>query len=246
MPAHTCYVEPFAGSLAVMLHKSPQGISEVANDLDGTLSNFWKVLQDEDSFTRFVRRVETIPFSETEWHYAREALKTDPDADAIDRAVWFFVQARQSVGSRGRQFKPPTRTRRRGMSQNLSAWLSAIDGLPAVHARLRRVQILCRPALKVIRDIDGPDTLIYAEPPYLPSTRKEAKVYREEMTDADHRELLDTLLACKSKVMLSGYANPLYDTMLSSWQRHDFRLRKRSAHGKHMALQATECLWCNF
>src|SRR6185312_9978188 len=41
------YVEPYAGGLAVLLASDPEGVSEVANDLDGGLTNFWRVLQDE-------------------------------------------------------------------------------------------------------------------------------------------------------------------------------------------------------
>lgn len=45
MPPHLHYVEPFAGGLAVLLAKDPEGVSEVINDLDGDLMNFWRVLQ---------------------------------------------------------------------------------------------------------------------------------------------------------------------------------------------------------
>jgi hypothetical protein len=45
-------------------------------------------------------------------------------------------------------FTPVTRTRtRRQMNGNASEWLSAVEGLPAVHARLRRVVIEEMPAL---------------------------------------------------------------------------------------------------
>ena len=57
MPPHTHFVEPFAGGLAVLLAKECEGISEVVNDLDGNFTNFWQVLQDEDSFARFQRRL---------------------------------------------------------------------------------------------------------------------------------------------------------------------------------------------
>src|SRR5262245_43932807 len=53
MPSHVHYVEPFAGGLSVLLAKDPDGISEVVNDIDGQLSNFWRVLQGEEAFERF-------------------------------------------------------------------------------------------------------------------------------------------------------------------------------------------------
>src|SRR5712692_646888 len=66
MPPHTHYVEPFAGGLSVLLAKDPEGVSEVANDINGHLSNFWRVLQREDEFSRFRRILEAMPFSELE------------------------------------------------------------------------------------------------------------------------------------------------------------------------------------
>jgi DNA adenine methylase len=56
-----------------------------------------------------------------------------------------------------------------------------------------------------IRSQDGPGTLFYCDPPCLHETRSAKKVYGDfEKSEADHRELLDALLAVKRKVMLSG------------------------------------------
>ena len=46
MPGHKHYVEPFCGSLAVLLAKEPVA-HETVNDLDGDLVNFWRVLRDQ-------------------------------------------------------------------------------------------------------------------------------------------------------------------------------------------------------
>ncbi len=43
LPAHTHYVEPFCGSLAVLLAKQPSP-HETVNDLDQDLMTFWRVL----------------------------------------------------------------------------------------------------------------------------------------------------------------------------------------------------------
>ncbi len=45
LPPHEHYVEPFAGSLAVLLAK-PLSRMETVNDLDGDIMTFWRVLRD--------------------------------------------------------------------------------------------------------------------------------------------------------------------------------------------------------
>ncbi|QJX00255.1 DNA adenine methylase [Frigoriglobus tundricola] len=243
MPPHTHYVEPFAGGLAVLLAKNPDGVSEVVNDRNRDLSNFWRVLQDADPFDRFRRAVEAVPFSEVEWTDAADRLA---DPDPVTRAVAFFVRCRQSLAARMRSFAPLTKIRtRRGMNGEASAWLSAVDGLAAVHARLRRVVVLERDALDVIRKEDGPDTLFYLDPPYLPRTRTAPDVYAHEMTADAHRELLDAVKRVRGKVMLSGYRSALYDGALAGWARHDFELANHAAGGKAKR-RVTECVWCNF
>ncbi len=206
MPQHIHYVEPFAGGMAVLLAKNPHGVSEVVNDLDGRLTNFWRVLQRRESFEKFQRIVQAIPFSEVEWRESRTwTAELGPDQPIHD-AVSFFVECRMSLAGRQDCFAPLSRTRtRRGMNEQASAWLRAVDGLPAVHARLRRVVILNLPAIDVIRGQDGPDTTFYLDPPYLPETRSAPDVYACEMTEADHRQLLELLLSVKGKVLLSGY-----------------------------------------
>jgi DNA adenine methylase len=47
-PAHGHYVEPFCGSLSVLLAKAPSP-HETVNDLDGDLMTFWRVLRDQPS-----------------------------------------------------------------------------------------------------------------------------------------------------------------------------------------------------
>ncbi len=50
--------------------RNPEGVSEVVNDLDSGLTNFWRVLQDESLFKAFRRRIESTPFSQIEWEVA--------------------------------------------------------------------------------------------------------------------------------------------------------------------------------
>jgi hypothetical protein len=110
MPPHIHYVEPYAGGLAVLLAKDPEGVSEVVNDLHGELTNFWRVLQDPATFARFRRTVEAIPFSEPEWNGAGGLMG---EHDTVTGAIAFFVRCRQSLAGRTDTFAPLSRRRTR-------------------------------------------------------------------------------------------------------------------------------------
>lgn len=245
MPKHLTYCEPFAGGLSVLLEKDPEGVSEVVNDLNESLTNFWTVLQDQRLFERFQRCVEATPFSESE--YFMSSLNTG-GTHLIDDAVYFFIRCRQSLAGRMDSFAPLSRSRvRRGMNEQVSAWLTAVEGLPAVHARLKRVAVTNRPAVKVIKDLDHPETLFYCDPPYLKETRTAKEVYHHEMTTEDHADLLVALSEIKGKFILSGHPSDLYEAHRRDhgWHRIDIEIDNKAAGGDSKR-KMTECLWLNF
>jgi DNA adenine methylase len=247
MRPHTHYVDTHGGGLRVLFAKDPEGVSEVVNDIDGDLTNFWWVLQTEGTFQRFLRRIQATPFSENEWRAAKVRLVNSAmDGDPVSRAVAFFVVCRQSLAARMDTFAPLSRHRtRRGMNEQVAAWLGAIEGLRQIHARLQRVLILNRDAVEVIHQQDGAQTLFYLDPTYLQRTRTARTVYSHEMSPKQHALLLHTTRGCRGKVMISGYRDRMYDYVLRSWNRHDFVLPNHTAGGRNKR-RMTECVWCNF
>ncbi len=244
MPKHRHYVEPFFGGGAVLLSKPYEGTSEVVNDKHEELTNFWRVLQQDSLFVQFQRIVDCIPFSEVEW----EDAGRDVGGSEVERAVQFFVRCRQSRVGQMRDFATLSRTRtRRGMNEQVSAWMSAVDGLPHVAARLKRVVIVNGNASDVILGQDGAQTLFYCDPPYLHETRTCPGAYFHEMTEEDHRELLRMLDEVEGKVMLSGYSSTLYDSTLMApkWHRVDFDIANHAAGGSTKR-RMMECLWLNY
>jgi DNA adenine methylase len=258
MPPHLHYVEAYAGGLVVLLDKDPfdksrywgaqgheKGVSEVVNDVNLELTNFWRVLQREDAFAAFQRQIEAMPFSQVEWEDAEIRQHPVHELD-IDAAVAFFVRCRQSRAGGFKDFATLSRNRtRRQMNEQASAWLNCVEGLPAVSARLRRVVITNEHALDLIRREDGEKTLFYLDPPYLQETRAAINTYKHEMTEEDHRAMLAVIKECRGKVMLSGYPNPLYDRELAGWRRKDFEIDNKAAGGKSKR-QMIEAVWMNF
>nr|WP_222435423.1 DNA adenine methylase [Allorhodopirellula solitaria] len=265
MPPHLHYVEPFFGGGGIFLARDPsrdwmatgdeklpsalKGSSEVVNDLHGELINFWRVLQDPADFDAFRQRMEMTPFSEAEFERALELSKTDSsDATALDRAIQFFILARQSRQGLMKDFATLSRNRTRSrINEQASAWLNVVSGLADVHDRLQGVVILNQKATDVIRKQDGANTLFYCDPPYVHESRATTGEYAFEMSEVEHEQLLETLAAVQGKFMLSGYPSDLYTKweQKHNWTRHEMMIDNKAAAGAAKE-KKTECLWCNF
>lgn len=221
LPESHHYCEPFGGSAAVLLNRPPSAV-ETYNDLDGDVTNFFRVLRDQRD--AFVEAVALTPLSREEFYLAvSEAKSTLSD---LERARRFFVRARQArtglaqTATLGR-WANCKRTSRAGMAGVVSRWLGSVEMLPAIAERLLRVQIENRPALDVIRLYDDPDTLFYCDPPYLHCTRGDHRAYSFEMDEQQHVTLAAALHRRKAKVAVSGYRCRLMDRLYREWRRHD-------------------------
>lgn len=240
-PEHRVYLEPFGGGASVLLNKPPVEV-ETYNDLDHRITRLFRVLRDEGA--AFLEKVRLIPYSQVEFE---DASRYPENATDLDYAIRDFVRWRQSFGGKGQSWSYTTSRARGGMAGDVNAWWTAIDLLPVIIGRLRRVQIICQPAIEAIPRFDHPEGLIYCDPPYVHETRAigSRKVYGVEMSDRDHQELATLLLGCKAKVVLSGYRCPLYNELYSSWTRVEFDIANHAAGGRKKSRER-ECLWMNF
>jgi DNA adenine methylase len=243
LPPHGHYVEPFAGSLAVLLAKRPSPM-ETVNDLDGNLMCFWQVLRDRPGDLE--RACALTPHSRAE-HDAAFAM----DGDDLERARKVWVLLTQGRGGH----LPPRRSGWRHYQDpqgptSMPAYLGAYLGrMAGAVERLRGVSLECRPAAEVIERYGRHDgVLIYADPPYLASVRTlnngrgRGPDYAHELrTDEEHGELAASLRAARAAVVLSGYDSPLYAELYGDWHRLD--LPGLAGNGTDAA--RTEVLWSN-
>lgn len=246
LPSHQHYVEPYAGSLAVLLAKRAAPM-ETVNDLFGDLMNFWRILRDRPADLERVCALTPHSRAEHQTAYDRGGC------DDLERArrVWVMLtQGRGGVSTRSgwRHYVQPAG------GTGMPAYLDAYVARTAAAAdRLHHVSLECKPALEIIdRYGSAAEVLLYVDPPYLAEARsvpgdprRRSQRYQHEMLDAgQHRDLLTALLACRAAVVLSGYPSALYDDMLGGWDRREFATGTgQSARGEWST--RTEVLWSN-
>ena len=241
LPPHEHYVEPFAGSLAVLLAKRPSRM-ETVNDLDQQLVAFWRILRDRP--LDLERVCALTPHSRAEYEACRDGEPADDDLE-MARRVWVRLtqgrggQLRRTTG--WRHFKDPN-----GSGTSMPGYLEAYRRRfgPGA-ARLIGVSLEARPALEIIASYGShPRSLLYVDPPYLGSTRNWGNQYRHELrADDEHRELAEALHAAQAAVVLSGYPSPLYDLELyADWHRHE--IPSQTSQGGSGSAR-TEVLWSN-
>lgn len=235
-PPHHSYLEPFFGSGAVLFTKERSAI-ETVNDLDGDVVNLFRWIREDPE--RLAREIYLIPYARNIYDKAFEEQYTE--TDSFQRAVNFYIRMMMGHGFRTTGEKVGWKNDVQGREAAYAAkyWCKTPEAVLEAAERLRGVQIENRPAIEVISRFNFPNVLIYADPPYLLGTRH-GKQYRHEMTDKDHRNLLDALKAHKGPVLLSGYDSDLYNDALQKWHREEISTLAQTA------TKRCDVLWMNF
>jgi len=231
IPEHNVYLEPYFGSGAILFNKSRSHI-ETVNDLHGEVVNYFKVLRDNGE--ELAKLIEMTPYSREE--YDSTYIESDND---LERARKFCVRCWQGFGcanlyhngfKSGQQSKSPNPSK---------AWSGLPQTLVLAAERIKGVQIENLDAIELINRYDTSDVFIYCDPPYLTSTRK-SNLYKHEMTDEQHIELLELLIKHPGKVMVSGYDNDLYNSILVGWNKAQKDTLAENG------LKRVETLWMNY
>ena len=235
MPAHHSYLEPYAGGIAVLLNKEPSRI-ETINDLDDDVINLFQVIRSKKE--ELIEAVVMTPYARAEYD---NAFPENPEElSDVERAKNFLIRSGMGHGFRVCEkcgWKKDVYAREAAYA--VRYWNDLPTVITAVAQRLKMVQIEHKPAVELIKAFNHSNVLIYADPPYVLSTRSR-KQYRHEMSDQDHEELLEALLLHTGPVMLSGYDNDIYNERLQGWRKISTPARAENS------LPRTEVLWMNY
>lgn len=231
IPKHNVYLEPFAGSLAVLFNKERSHI-ETVNDIDEEIVNFFKVLRDRGA--ELEHKIALTPYSRTEYERAYE-----PSSNDIERARRFAIRCWMGFGC-GNLYKNGFKSGQQTHSPNPArAWMKLQETMIQAAERLKNVQIENLPAIELIGRYDTEDVFMYLDPPYVPYTRKN-HLYKYEMSVREHEELLSVILNHPAKILISGYNSDLYNNTLKGW----CKVEKNTT--AECGLKRKEVLWMNY
>lgn len=230
MPRHEVYLEPFFGSGAVFFNKLPVKI-ETINDLDSRIVNLFKVIRDNPE--ALARLISFTPLSREEYKSSYE-ISLDP----LEDARRFLVRCWQAIGAKTSDITGWRASISANSPNNAKQWSAIPKVILEITHRLKNAQIENQDALQLIQRYNRQNVLIYADPPYVRSTRTN-RHYAHEMDEQDHLGLLEVLLDHEGPVILSGYDNEIYQKYLKNWQLEE-RIVSAEAGAKKK-----ESLWIN-
>ncbi len=216
-PDHHTYVEPFGGAGSVLFRKERSRV-EVYNDRYDRIVNLFSVLRSPELAEKLCSLLKNTPYSKTEFY--RCAEQSD---DPVEDARRLFVSGAMCYGGYSAGNNICSGFARHADANIAKIYANKIDLLELFTARLQGVTIENDSANRIIELWDSTKTLFYVDPPYLPSTRRQAKSkqYLHEMSEADHLSLLEQLQRCDGLVVLSGYPSDMYRDTLKGWETLD-------------------------
>ncbi len=183
LPAHKTYVEPFAGSAAVLFAKEPAPV-EAINDADVDIARAYKIVKRLTA--RDLGRLRKMT-----WVGDEATFKGLIDATPSDDVAWlhrFLYLTHFSYGKmRGKSFSPSVR----------GVEAKTVDRIEKFAPRLKRVRVFGGDYRKVVEKFDGKDTVHFLDPPYAG--------YNVDVGESrfDERAFFDVLKSLRGKFLVT-------------------------------------------
>ena len=227
------YVEPMCGMCGILLQRPPMA-KEIINDLDGHVTNLWRVVR--HGHKELERLCDATPlWSRPDFDEAWELLESNVGDPAL-RAWSFLVVSSWSLMQARRPFTYPKMAHQSAQARRLSAhpW-------GALAVRMANVQVEECGAIDLMSKLaDNEHVIGYADPPYRYADT------RPYGATVDHDALEQVLLAQRGRWAVSGYEEDFPGLDAAGWTRHERTTWLATAISTESAAQRTECLWTNY
>ena len=199
MPEHICYAELFFGGGWIFFEK-PESKSEVINDINGELINFYRVLQRQcDKFKE--REKHEMYSRELYFEYLNDFYSGKHQTlDNIEKAFRYFCLLKEAFGAKfggGWGFSSA-----RNVAKPFFNEFKVID---KITERLKKVQIDNTDFESLLKGYDNEGTLFMCDPPYMKSDNSDYyfKSVDSSFSTHDHQRLFITLKSIKGKCILT-------------------------------------------
>jgi DNA adenine methylase len=222
IPQHTCFVEVFGGSGAVLFGKEPSKV-EVYNDKFDYLVNMFQVFKHKPE--EFIQELDLTPISRTIFdRFKKDYYDLDKFTD-VEKAVRFYYLVKAGFGSSlpgggggcgfGIRTESPSRLN-----------LDKVDkDIRDTYNRIKRVFIENLDFEVLINRYDKEHTTFYCDPPYVDS-----REYIVSFTNDDHKRLANKLKSIDGKFILSINPHELVYDLYSGCEfieiDHNYSMRK--------------------
>lgn len=211
----TTFVSLFTGGAVLETNKKPHTI-EIWNDKLHSITNFYEVFQTPTLQKKLIQKINSCCYSEvyhtTSKHAYNYYIKNPPKKtkDKISFAWAFWSQCCMTFSGNINGGYAFSSTRNQAM-----VFYKRKKGLCDFAKRIEDITIMCRDAVDVFKLFNKPDTLFYADPPYIGSDCGHYKGY----TENDYINLLECFENCKGKFILSSYPSEILNKFIqrNSW-----------------------------
>lgn len=190
----------------------------ILNDYDPTIYNFFDTLKGYRG-EELQRRLFHLEYSKTNWTIAHKELTYFPMLDKVDAAVYMYLEIVNSFSSmRDSYIEKKAEYLRTATEKNI----------PKVRDKLRHITVLNRDFIEILENlIDDTEAFVYIDVPYRMIYRCGKRLYKMELTELQHFQMLEILKVARFKWALSGYGaenvediNSLYDVLLSDFKQY--------------------------
>jgi len=238
IPEHSIYTEAFFGGGAVFFAKAPVE-GETINDRLNLVINFYEVIKTD--FEALKQKIEATLFSRKSYMKAKHICESPNLEDKLEMAWAFYVGTQMGFACKIGSFGYDKYGKR------VKSFLNKkLQFTPEIAKRLENTQIENNDALKVIQSRDTENSFHYVDPPYINSNQGHYGGYSE----ADYRNLLDTLSKVKGKFLLSSYPSEILDEYIHKNGWYSIRMEKPLSAQKAVAGKPrgrkTEVLTANY
>ena len=224
------YIEPCGGMLGVLLQRKP-ATTEIVNDLDHDIINWWKAVRDHSD--ELIVKLNASPHSRALYEESWELLHDDKGT-LLERAYATAVVLNNGLTH--------------GMGSSRKGWVPSwrgpvgmigADVIQKLRARLQNVQLECTDAVTLLqKTADFDDAMIYIDPPYIDTNCN----YRHSLNVID---MINILKDATASIAISGYpGNPWESLTELGWSRKTLQTTGLAPKGQ--ILKRTEVCWMNY